>query len=320
MFLIWLPVTSLILMISKFLKEYFTFSKAEKNGTLVLVILILVALTGYILLPGIITSRTVDFTEFEKEIEAFEQALNSMEDGALTVKSSDKQAGNQNNFQFFEFDPNDLSVDKWELLGLSDKTINTIGKYLRKGGRFYKPEDMKKIYGLKTEWYNRAKPYILIREIDSPYTKNTAPVTVNVKKISFIELNSADSLALTYLPGIGPVFAGRIIKYRNLLGGFVRKEQLLEVYGFPDETLKLISPVISIDTTGITRIDLNKAGYSILIRHPYLDDYTVKGILNYKDIQGKIQDINELKTNRIIPGEIFPRIKPYIMVSQEKSN
>jgi len=307
-------------MIRKFLKQYLTFSKAEKNGTLVLVVLIILVLAGYLILPKIINNRTTDFTDFKNEIEAFEQLISSAEDDVLPLKNKEKALENLDDIQFFEFDPNDLSADKWKYLGLSEKTINTIRKYLKKGGRFYKPEDIKKIYGLRMDWYKRAEPYIKIREIDATDIKTGSQVIVNDKKAPLIELNSADSLLLTDLRGIGPVLAVRILKYRNLLGGFVRKEQLLEVYGLPYETFKNISRAVNIDTTGITRIDLNKSTYSKLIRHPYLDAYTVKGILNYRDIQGNIKDVNELKDNRIIPEEIFSRIKPYLLVSIKESD
>lgn len=307
-------------MISNFLNQYFSFSKAEKNGTLVLVVLIILVLAGYLILPKIIVNRSTDFTDFKNEIEAFEQLISSAEDDVLLLKNREKTFENMDDIKFFEFDPNDLSVDKWKHLGLSEKTINTIRKYLKKGGRFYEPEDLKKIYGLKMDWYKRAEPYIKIREIDATNIKTGTGVIVNDKKAPLIELNSADSLLLTDLRGIGPVLAGRILKYRNLLGGFVRKEQLLEVYGLPYETFENISRAVIIDTTGITRIDLNKAAFSILIRHPYLDVYTVKGILNYRDIQGNIKDVNELKDNRIIPEESFSRIKPYLVVSIEESN
>lgn len=285
-----------------------------------MVVLIILVLAGYLILPKIIINRSTDFTDFKNEIEAFEQLISSAEDDVLLLKNREKTFENMDDIKFFEFDPNDLSVDKWKHFGLSEKTINTIRKYLKKGGRFYKPEDLKKIYGLKMDWYKRAEPYIKIREIDATNIKTGTGVIFNDKKAPLIELNSADSLLLTDLRGIGPVLAGRILKYRNLLGGFVRKEQLLEVYGLPYETFENISRAVIIDTTGITRIDLNKAAFSILIRHPYLDVYTVKGILNYRDIQGNIKDVNELKDNRIIPEESFSRVKPYLVVSIEESN
>ena len=307
-------------MIRKFLKQYFSFSKAEKNGTLILVVLIILVLVGYLILPKIIVKRTTDFTDFMNEIEAFEQLISNAEDDVLLLKNKEKALENLDDIQFFEFDPNDLSVDKWKHLGLSEKTINTIRKYLKKGGRFYKPEDLKKIYGLRMDWYKWAEPYIKIREIDNPDIKTSPRILVSEKKAPIIELNSADSLLLTGLRGIGPVLAVRILKYRNLLGGFVRKEQLLEVYGLAYETFENIIQAVNIDTTGITRIDLNKSTYSKLIRHPYLDAYTVKGILNYRDIQGNIKDVNELIDNRIIPEENFSKIKPYLVVSIKESN
>ena len=307
-------------MIRKFLKQYFSFSKAEKNGTLILVVLIILVLVGYLILPKIIVKRTTDFTDFMNEIEAFEQLISNAEDDVLLLKNKEKALENLDDIQFFEFDPNDLSVDKWKHLGLSEKTINTIRKYLKKGGQFYKPEDIKKIYGLKMDWYKRAEPYIKIRQINATDINTGTRILVNEKKAPLIELNSADSLLLTDLRGIGPVLAGRILKYRNLLGGFVRKEQLLEVYGLPYETFENISKAVNIDTTGTTRIDLNRAAYTKLIRHPYLDVYTVKGILNYRDIQGNIKDVNELIDNRIIPEENFSKIKPYLVVSIKETN
>ena len=152
-------------MIRNFFNQYFSFSKAEKNGTVILVVLIIFVLAGYIIMPKIIVNRTTDFTDFKNEIEAFEQLISSAEDDVLSLKNGEKTFENMDNIQFFEFDPNDLSVDKWKHLGLSEKTINTIRKYLKKGGRFYKPEDLKKIYGLKMDWYKRAEPYIKIRQI-----------------------------------------------------------------------------------------------------------------------------------------------------------
>ena len=48
----------------------------------------------------------------------------------------------------FYFDPNTISSEDWRRLGVRDKTITTIQKYLSKGGRFKKPEDIAKIWGL----------------------------------------------------------------------------------------------------------------------------------------------------------------------------
>lgn len=63
-----------------------------------------------------------------------------------------------------------------------------------------------------------------------------------------IDLNSADTLLLQRVPGIGPVFARRIFKYREMLGGYYAVEQLQEVYGMDREHYDQIAPFFAIRT------------------------------------------------------------------------
>lgn len=127
-----------------------------------------------------------------------------------------------------------------------------------------------------------------------------------------IDINRADSVQLLPLPGIGPVYAGRIIKYRNLLGGFVRVDQLLEVYGIPDETLGLIRDKIYTDTSAIRKIQLDSATFRELLRHPYLELADVKAIVEYRDFKGIIQSPRELLDNSILPDSLLQRVAPYL--------
>ena len=62
-----------------------------------------------------------------------------------------------------------------------------------------------------------------------------------------VELNGADTTTLQLLHGIGPVFARRIVRYRERLGGFTSTEQLLEVYGFTPQLLDHIRPYLRLD-------------------------------------------------------------------------
>ena len=127
-----------------------------------------------------------------------------------------------------------------------------------------------------------------------------------------VDINRADSADLIPLPGIGPVFAGRIIKYRNLLGGFVSMNQLLEVYGMPEETLDMIRESILVDTSAIFKLQLNSLTFRELLRHPYLDYEQVKALVNYRDFKGNIQSINELKSNYILSDSAMQRVMPYL--------
>ena len=127
-----------------------------------------------------------------------------------------------------------------------------------------------------------------------------------------IDINRADSADLLPLPGIGPVFAGRIIKYRNLLGGFANVEQLEEVYGMSIETLDLIKDGVVIDTSAIHKIQLNSATFRELLRHPYLEYEDVKAIVNYRDFKDTIQSFKELQSNYILSDSLLRQVLPYL--------
>ena len=132
------------------------------------------------------------------------------------------------------------------------------------------------------------------------------------KPVQPININRADSTHLLPLPGIGPVFAGRIVKYRELLGGYVRIDQLCEVYGFPVETLELIRDKIVIDTSAIRKILLDSASFRELLRHPYLELEDVKSLVNYRDFKQDISTLLELRQNLVISDSTLERIGPYL--------
>jgi DNA uptake protein ComE-like DNA-binding protein len=127
-----------------------------------------------------------------------------------------------------------------------------------------------------------------------------------------IDINRADSADLLPLPGIGPVFAGRIIKYRNLLGGFVSLDQLGEVYGMPVETIQMIRSQVYIDSSAIRRMHMDSASFRELLRHPYLEYEHVKALVEYRDYAGTIESVRDLQENYILPDSILERLWFYL--------
>lgn len=127
-----------------------------------------------------------------------------------------------------------------------------------------------------------------------------------------IELNSADSALLETLPGIGPVLSARIIKYRNLLGGFIKVDQLQEVYGISPDTYNAIRTRVTVDTVLIRRVQVNSAEFRDLWRVPYLKRYDILAIIKYRDLKGKIVNIEELVSNKIVADSTARKVRPYL--------
>lgn len=143
------------------------------------------------------------------------------------------------------------------------------------------------------------------------------------RKPKIIEINSADSLTLLDLPGIGPVFAKRIIKYRQMLGGFAYPEQLKEVYGMDSARMSGLINQIRIDTSGIRKMDINKATFKELLAHPYLEYEQVKAIARFRDKKGRLVSPGELWAAGVLADSLWNGLSHYLIVvtdSAQKEN
>lgn len=127
-----------------------------------------------------------------------------------------------------------------------------------------------------------------------------------------LELNSADTSALKELNGIGPAFAKRIIAYREKLGGFVNKEQLMEVYGFDKEKFDLVSSYVEIDVSKVKRININSASVDDLRKHPYCDKKSAVKIFMQRVDHGDYTDVQDIRKLNLADDAVFTKLVPYL--------
>ena len=147
-------------------------------------------------------------------------------------------------------------------------------------------------------------------ESSSPVKDSSGQVK---KKPRLIEINSADSAELDELPGIGLVFAKRIIKYREMLGGYVHPAQLREVYGMDSARFSGFIKLIRVDTSGIRKLDLNKATFKELLAHPYLEYDQVKEIVRFRDKKGVVISPGQLWSAGILADSLKGRLSHYLI-------
>ena len=132
-----------------------------------------------------------------------------------------------------------------------------------------------------------------------------------------ISMNQADSMAWEQLPGIGPVLAARIVKYRKKLGGFHSPSQLKEVFGIADSVYEKIATTIRSDTIGLQKIDINHATMEDLKKHPYIRWETAKAIVRYREAHGRFHSLEQLKGIWNIPPETIAKIEPYLLANAD---
>lgn len=219
----------------------------------------------------------------------------------------------------FPFDPNRVPADSLRMINIPGYVAENILKYRSAGGKFRMPEDIGKIYGMDSSVFRALLPYVRIAEqrpefIERPDKQRSASTTIDA--VPVVELNAADSAELTMIPGIGPSYSMRIIKYRELLGGYADTGQLMEVYGMDSARYHAMMPYCALDTGLVRRLDLNRATFRELIAHPYIDRSETYAILQYRDYRECIEDPAELYVNQIIEQERFVRMAPYLGVKK----
>lgn len=207
-----------------------------------------------------------------------------------------------------KFDPNQYSKKDWMKLGLSEKQANVVVSFASRG--IYSNEQLEKIFVIPKEFYTLIKDSTFYPEKKYSYEKNTAPK--EEKRKVLIELNGSDQAGLETVPGIGPFYAKNILKYRDRLGGFVRKEQLLEVWKMEVEKYDSFEEFIRVDVQKVKKIQLNTVTAEELKSHPYLNWNIANSIIKIREKKGSYSRIDEIRESVLIDEELFDKIKPYL--------
>ena len=173
------------------------------------------------------------------------------------------------------------------------------------------------MYSITAQQYQKLEPYIQIPDKQAysniqNNNQNFDNKTKPTKATILIDLNEADSLALTTVRGIGPSFASRIIKYRNRLGGFVSINQLKEVYGIDSIKYVQISPQLKIASSIIKQININTSTFDDLKNFPYLTYKQMNAIIAYRKQHGPLKDFETLQQIQLLDQVAWKRLKPYL--------
>ncbi|MEO5570940.1 MAG: helix-hairpin-helix domain-containing protein [Bacteroidia bacterium] len=309
------------------IKEYLTFTNRERKAILFLISIIVILLGSLAYLKFRPRDNIkIDFSEFEKEIDAFEKQFqqDSNPDYVENFEPpSEKKILDEIKpsieISVFDFNPNNLPDSLWLKLGLKERIVKTIKKYEAKGGKFYKKEDLKKIYGFDKKNYERLEPYIIIpvtaseAHKDSSFEKPEKIFHKTAQPIIAFDLNSVSAEELKSLYGIGDAKANSIVKYRSLLGGYFYKEQLLEAYGIDSALYESIKNYLEVKTKNLISININTA-YEPQLRHPYISKQLAVVVVNYRKMHGNYDSVEEIKKLPLINDELYRKLAPYLTI------
>ena len=190
------------------------------------------------------------------------------------------------------FNPNEVSSEYWEKIGLQPKMAKRAHLFIQSGSGISKSSDLLQIYGFQKEWIQELEKYLVFKKLT-------------------IDLNAATASEFQSIRGIGEKLSNRIIRFREKLGGFVSTQQLYQVYGL--DSLLLDNTMERFDVvTPCKRILINSVSLQELESHLYLNAQQSEEIIKLRSINGTI-DSSSIRN--IFTLSEWRRIKPYFQWS-----
>lgn len=291
------------------LRDYLYFSKTQRRGLIILISIILFAGLALQFYSGNINTEA-DLNE--AELDAYWAEL---QDQMMIREDSDEIIAEQKDgdlqLSLFPFDPNQIPLESWQELGLSVRQAKSILKYREKGGEFRKKSDLKKMYVVSEAIYQIWEPYIRISQTKHSKEGNDR-TSKDENEFLLFDINQADSADLIRLKGIGPVYAARIVKYRNALGGFYAIDQLAEVWGLSDSSLTKLRPHLALNAPKLKMVRINHLSAEKLKDHPYISWKQANAIVNYRLQHGPFDGMNKLKHIYALDSSFFEQMLPYL--------
>jgi competence protein ComEA len=287
-------------------RAFFGFSRTESNAFIVLMPLMLVILFSEPTYRWWRSRRPYEMLAENHKADSLIASAQWLDQDSVIVEPLKLTA------KPFPFDPNSADELTYIKLGLAEPIAKRIVRYRNKGGKFKKKENLLRVYGMDTAWYERVKSFISITE--PPQESRKVAVTNQNKREpqKTFDINTADSVALVEVYGVGPALFRRIRTFRERLGGFVSIEQLKEVYGLDSIAFKALKTkfVVSSDFEPAT-ININEATVQQL-RHPYIKWKEGDAIVAYRLQHGEIQSLEQLLEIKILNPQWLEKIRPYI--------
>ncbi|MFM2134730.1 MAG: hypothetical protein RL021_130 [Bacteroidota bacterium] len=289
-------------------KDHFTFSVLESRGIFVLLVILSLEISGMYYF------RFVHQPEMPEGWERLIRAADSLDAADRRELSGSSNSGNNRSSyssykaktdSLFPFDPNKIGKQEWMTLGLSSRQADAVLRYRSRGGGFRKRSDLSRVSVISQAQLTEWAPFIRLPDT-VPFEKKTVGIALDV--------NDADSVAFERLRGIGPSLAGRIVRFRERLGGFQSLDQLLEVYGMNDTVLANIRPRFKLQSGHeIRRIDINRCPEDSLRRHPYIGSALARQMVVYRQ-QHRFSSVEELHRLPLYSDEISRKLVPYLKV------
>ena len=286
-------------------KSHFKFNKQERSGIFFLLLFLITVQAGYYLY----------------KTKAIGQSLPLKVDSAVQAEIDSLKilASTKDTVRMYPFNPNFITDFKGYTLGMSVAEIDRLHEFRSKRRFVNSAKEFQNVTKVSDSLLNTISPFFKFpdwtqnRKTKSTFKSNTFTSNNKVRKIVWKDLNTATAEDLRQVSGIGEKLSARIIKFRDRLGGFLVEEQLQDVYGLEADVVeRALNEFKVVTKPDILKINVNTATAEELSKLIYLQKHVAKSIVNYRNLNGSINSLNELVKIEEFPSERINRIALYL--------
>lgn len=299
-------------------RDFFYFSSADRLAIMLLSALLLVGLCCLWLLSG----REPD-------------GVMAGEVDTVAVVTLPQIPSEERRLELRPFDPNKADSLTLAEMGIPHRVVRNLLRYRKAGGVFRTRESVVRIYGFNDSLFTLLAPYIIIDPIYQPKVpafvkskvgrdslrqahrpasrrdtvlRRSYPLVEKYPVGTVLDLNAADTAELKKIPGIGSYFSRRIVSYRQQLGGFSDVNQLAEIEGLPDSLFRWFR----VSSPPFRKIAVNRSSVEVLRRHPYINFYQARIIVEHRKQRGPLGSLQQLSLYDEFTAADIDRLRPYL--------
>lgn len=290
------------------MKSHFTFTKQQRNGIFLLILIIIVLQCIYFFVDFKLKDVQVNNTQllkFQKEIDSLKQV--QLEAGKPKI---------------FPFNPNYITDYKGATLGMTNEEIDRLLTFRKQNKWINSTGQFQQVTKVSDSLLNAISPYFKFPEWVTESKQTNSAFTYNIKPKTFAEkedLNTATAQQLRKVYGIGEYYSERIVKFRNSFpGGFIADVQLQDVYGLTPEVFEKITEQFTVKTPRkIKKIDLNTATVDQLVTIQHIDYDLANEIIEQRTLRDGYKSLGELTKVKDFPLNKIEIIKLYLYLEKE---
>jgi len=271
-----------------FIKSLFYFYKEQRIGILVLFFVI------------VILQITFCITDFNQphHISLEEKQWISLGKKSKAISNSDSSPI----YKVYPFNPNFISDEKAYRYGMTLEQIKRLRNFRYQGKFANSAKEFQMVTGISDSILHLMAPHFKFPEwVTNPssnYIKSKWKEFPKKETLKVLDINLAAKEDLMKVVGIGDAISDRIIKQKELLGGFVSMDQMAEIWGLSPEVIYDLNKYFVIKSNpNIKKININSASIKELGQFYYFRYPISKNIVSYRSMNGdiKIEDLTNIK-------------------------